>query len=439
VTTSWFAWVRSFLQESLWSNEPLHPAPLAWLRGFVQLSVIIGEGFVRDQLLLRANALTYLTLLALIPLLAVAVTMSNAFGISAENMTRVILEQVAAGSPEAVDNILPFVENLNFAALGTSGAVLFLLTTVLALGNVEKALNQIWGMKQQRSWERRIPDYLAVLVVSPILLGLALSLGGTLQSQSLVQRLLEVPLFATLYDVGLRQAPLLLLILAFSFIYWFLPNTRVRVVSALLGGAVAGVLYALAMYVYLSFNVGVLRYNTIFGSFAFLPLLMVWMYLGWAIILLGAEVAYAHQTLPLYRREVRGKPAGAAARESIGLAIAVELARAFRDGRPPWSVDALSDFLDIPLRTVRDVTGELERAGILVPCAGESVGGYQIGRPLERIDVEDVLTAMRGSRAAAIGDSEVARVVAQVLGEVDHGAAQAAEARNLRDLVEELG
>ena len=128
MTTSWFAWVRSFLQESLWSDEPLHPAPLAWLRGFVQLSVIIGEGFVRDQLLLRANALTYLTLLALIPLLAVAVTMSNAFGLSAENMTRVILEQVAAGSPEAVDNILPFVENLNFAALGTSGAVLFLLT-----------------------------------------------------------------------------------------------------------------------------------------------------------------------------------------------------------------------------------------------------------------------------------------------------------------------
>ena len=121
-------------------------------------------------------------------------------------MTRLILEQVAAGSPEAVEKILPFVENLNFAALGASGAVLFLFTTVLALGNVEKSLNQIWGLKQQRSWERRIPDYLAVLIVSPILLGVALSLSGTLQSQSLVQRLLEIPLFATLYDVGLRQA-----------------------------------------------------------------------------------------------------------------------------------------------------------------------------------------------------------------------------------------
>jgi membrane protein len=405
----------------------------------VQLSVIIGEGFVRDQLLLRANALTYLTLLALVPLLAIAVAMSNAFGVSAENMTRLILEQVAAGSPRAVEQILPLVQNLNFAALGATGAAVFFFTTVLTLGNVEKALNQIWGVKRQRSWERRIPDYLAVLIVSPMLLGVALSLGGTLQSQGLVQRLLEVPLFASLYDMGLRQAPLLLSVVAFSFLYWFLPNTRVGIVSALLGGIVAALLFGLAQHLYLQFNVGVMRYNTIFGSIAFLPLLMVWMYFCWAIILLGAEVAYAHQTLPLYRREVRGTPAGAAARESIGLAIAVELARAFREGRPPWSVDALSDFLDIPLRTVRDVTGELERAGILVASAGEPEGGYQIGRPLERIHVEDVLAAMRGARTAAIGDSEVARVVAQVLGEVDRGAAQASRARHLGDLVEDLG
>lgn len=417
----------------------MRPAPLGWLRGFAQLCVIIGEGFARDQLLLRSHALTYLSLLALVPLLAIAVSMSKLFGVSPENTTRLILEQVAAGSPKAVDQILPLVENLNFAALGASGAGVLFFTTVLAIGNVEKALNQIWGLKRQRTWERRIPDYLAVLIVSPMLLGLALSLGGTLHSQSLVQRLLEVPLFATLYHTGLRQAPLLLAIVAFAFLYWFLPNTRVRFGSALLGGVVAGLLFGLAQYVYLQFNVGVLRYNTIFGSIAFLPLLMVWMYFSWAILLLGAEVAYAHQTLNLYRREVRGAPAGAAARESIGLAIATELARAFRDGRPPWSVDALSDRLDVPLRTVRDVTSELEEAGILVACAGETSGAYQVARPLERIRVEDVLTALRGPRSAPIGDAEVARVVTHVMGEIDRTAAHVAEARNLRDLVEELG
>ncbi len=430
--------MRSFLQESLWSTEPLSPAPLAWLRGIAQLAFIIGEGFVRDQLLLRANALTYLSLLALVPLLAIAVSISSAVGMSPENMTRLILEQVAAGSPAAVDKILPLIENLNFAALGATGAAVFFFTTVLAIGNVEKSLNQIWGLKRQRSWERRIPDYLAVLIVSPILLGVALSLSGTLQSQSLVQRLLEIPLFAILYDTGLRQLPMLISAVGFSFLYWFLPNTRVRVVSALLGGLVAAILFFLAQHAYVQFNVGVMRYNTIFGSIAFLPLLMVWLYFCWAIVLLGAEVAYAHQTLPLYRREVQGAPAGAAARESIGLAIAIELARAFRDGRPPWSVDALSDFLDIPLRTVREVTGELEDVGILVPCAGEPVGGYQIGRPLDRIHVDDILTAVRGSRSAAIGDAHLERLVSEVLGDVDRAAAQVSEARTLRDLVDEL-
>ena len=405
----------------------------------MQLSVIIGEGFVRDQLLLRANALTYLSLLALVPLIAIAVSISSALGISPENMARLILEQIAAGSPEAVDRILPLIENLNFAALGASGAAVFFFTTVLAIGNAEQAFNQVWGVKQQRSWERRIPDYLAVLIVSPILLGAAFSLAGTFQSQVLVRRLLEIPLFATLWDFGLRQLPLLISAIGFTFLYWFLPNTRVRVASALLGGVVAAILFGLAQYGYVQFNVGVMRYNTVFGSIAFLPLLMVWFYFCWAIILLGAEVAYAHQTLALYRREVRGAPAGAAARESIGLAIAVELARAFRDGRPPWSVDALSDFLDIPLRTVRDVTGELEAVGILVPSASEPVGGYQIGRPLDRIHVADVLMALRGSRAAAIGAPEVERVVAQVLGEIDCSAAQVSEVRSLRDLVEELG
>ena len=200
-------------------RRAFQPAPLAWLRGFVQLSVIIGEGFVRDQLLLRANALTYLSLLALVPLLAIAVSISSALGMSPANMTRLILEQVAAGSPEAVDRILPLIENLNVAALGATGAAVFFFTTVLAIGNVEKAFNQIWGVKRQRSWERRIPDYLAVLVVSPVLLGVALSLAGTLQSQALVQRLLEVPLFATLWDIGLRHAPLLLSMFGFAFLW----------------------------------------------------------------------------------------------------------------------------------------------------------------------------------------------------------------------------
>jgi membrane protein len=269
--------------------------------------------------------------------------------------------------------------------------------------------------------------------------GIAIPLRATLESQSLVAWALQHPLFEALYHAGLRQLPTLLLVLGFSFLYGFLPNTRVRPVSALLGGLAAALLFGLAQHAYVSLSVGAVRSNAVFGALAGAALFLVWIYLSWSIFLLGAEVAYAHQTLALYRREVRGEPASPAARETLGLAIAVQCARAFREGAPPWTADALSEALDVPLRTVRGVLDELARAEILSECGGEREGAYQLARPLEQVRVADLLAALRGSRATALAAPEVAHAVAAVLAEVDRAAAAAAEGRNLRDLVDAIG
>jgi membrane protein len=225
---------------------------------------------------------------------------------------------------------------------------------------------------------------------------------------------------------------------AFSFLYWFLPNTEVRPLSALLGGAVGGVLFSLVQKAYVGFQVGAAKYNAIFGTFAALPLFMVWMYISWAIVLLGAEVAYAHQTLARYRREVRGAPAGPAAREALGLAIALQVARAFHEGRAPWTTEALSEALDVPLRTVREVMGQLEEARLVRATQEEGDPGYQLGRPADRIRVEDVLAALRGPRETPVQLPEVARVVGKVFEDIDRETHLAAEASSLRDLVEQL-
>lgn len=350
---------------------------------------------------------------------------------------RLLVEQFAAGSPEAVEWLLEHVRQLNFGALGTIGGALLMLTTVLAVGNVERSLNAIWGVTKQRPWVRRVPDYLAVLIVSPILLGVALSLGASLESQWLVRKLLESPLFATLYDAGLRHAPTLLLIAGFTFVYWFMPNTDVRVRSALLGGVVAAILFGIAQSLYLGLSVGVAQYNTIFGGFAALPLLMVWIYFEWAITLLGAQVAFAHQTLPLYQREVRGTPAGPAARETIGLAVALEIARSFRSGARPWDEDSLSEHLDVPVRTVRDVIAQLEKGGIAVPVADPARSGvWQLARPADRVRVGDVIEALRGPREAPLGPRQVADQVAAVFDEIDSRDREAGS-RTLEELVEE--
>jgi membrane protein len=301
--------------EDLWSAEIEPRNAITRVRSFLQFAVMIGEGFVRDRLLLRASALSYFTILSLIPLVAVAVALVGSFGVS-ENLAQMIVEVVAAGSPEAQRKIVELIEGANFGGLGTLGAAALFLTTVLGISNVEKALNAIWGVRQQRSWVRRLPDYLAVLVVAPLMLGTALSLAGTLESQWLVQRLLELRAFSLLHTLGLAYAPLIVLSLAFAFVFWFLPNTSVRVSSALLGGLVAGVLGVSAQKLYLGFSIGVAKYNALFGGFAALPLLFVWIYIFCAIALFGAEVAFAHQNLP---RAVRGDRAAPCPRGGAGV------------------------------------------------------------------------------------------------------------------------
>jgi membrane protein len=349
---------------------------------------------------------------------------------------RLLVEQLAAGAPDAVERILSFVKGVQFGALGTVGGALLILTTILMVGNVEQALNAIWGVTKQRPWVRRIPDYLAVVLISPLLLGVALSLGTTLSSQWLVQKLLQWPVFATLYDLGIRQAAAVLVVAGLSFLYWFLPNTEVRPRAALLGALVGGVLFSVAQRAYLGLNVGVARYDAIFAGFAWFPLLLAWIYVEWAITLLGAEVAYAYQTLPLYRREVRGTPAGPAARESIGLAVALAVARAFRESARSWDEDQLSEHLDVPVRTVRDVVGQLEKAGILTPVADPDRSGvWQLARPADRVRVADVIEALRGPRETPLRPHRLAAQVEAVFAEIDARDREAGS-QTLEDLVE---
>jgi membrane protein len=406
--------------------------------GLLQLAVMIAHGFVRDRLLLRASALAYFTVLSMVPMLAIAVSVVSSLGVG-EDLTRFAVEWIAAGSPEAQTRILGMVENANFRGLGTLAAVSLFLTTVLGISNIEGALNGIWGVPQVRPWSRRLPDYLAVLVVAPLLLGVALSLATTLRNEWLVRRLLEVPAFALAWELGLRHAPALVLAAGFAFLYGFLPNTHVRPVSAAIGGGVAGVLVSLAQSAYLGFSIGAARANALYGGFAQLPLLFVWIYFFWAIVLFGAEVAFAHQNLPLYRREVRGRAAGPAEREAVGLRIALEIARGFRDAAPPWTADALSESLRVPVRTVRGVLADLDSAGVVVALdARGHAGAWQLGRPAERILVSDVLAALRGPRELAAGEPALAAAVGSLLAELAEAEAKGAGGRSLADLLAEI-
>jgi membrane protein len=401
--------LRRFLAEDLWRIDLRSSRLVTWCVRALQLVVMAGEGFVRDRVLVRATALAYVTSLALIPVLAIAFSIIGAFGIR---------EDVARFS------------------LGTLGAAVLFATTILTVGNVERAFNDIFGVRLQRTWTRRLPDYLAVLVVAPLLVGVALSLGTVVRSQWVVQRMLEVESLQAVNQVA-SQAPILLLYGGgFAFLYWFLPNTTVRPLSALLGGAVAALLFNGAQVAYVGFNVGAARYDALFSTFAVLPLFLIWIYVSWAIVLLGAEIAYAHQHLGRYSREVRTGEARAAQLETLGLAVALEVARAFRDGGRPLTADALATELDVAIRVVRDVLSDLELAGIVAPRGGDPrEGSMQLGRPAEHITVSDVRTALRGPAGELPAQPGLPQLAARISREIDAEGQRGAGAHTLADLL----
>lgn len=428
--------IRAYLREGLWRQE-FEPGTWAG-RGarLLQFSIMVGEGFVRDQLLLRASALTYFTVLSIVPLLAIVSAVATAVGVT-ENVAGPIIDQIAAGAPQVAETLRQFVATANIGALGTLGAFTLFLTTVLGISNIERALNNIWGVQQERPWSRRLPDYLAVLIVAPLVLGAGLSLATTVKSQWVIQRLLEYPVFEMAYDLGLEQLPTVVLAGGFAFIYWFLPNTSVRPLAAFLGGITSAVGVNAALALYVGFSVGVARADALYGGFAQLPLFFVWTYVFWAVVLFGAEIAFAYQNLALYVREVRGEAAGPAEREAIGLRIALEIARSFRDTGSPWTEDDLSDRLSVPVRTVRDVLVPLQRARIVasVDDSERRTAGWQLGRPADAIQIIDLLGALRGPREPIAGAAEVTRAVEALLAEIHEGEVKAAAGQSLGDVL----
>jgi len=434
--------VQAFWHTDLWRFEAAPGSLGARALSTLRFCVMVGEGFVQDHLLLRASALTYFMVLSLVPLLALVIAILGSVGVGGhliESLVAKVVEQLAAGSPEAQTKILELISHVNFGALGTVGAASLFVTTILGITNVERSFNAIWGVSQNRPWARRLPDYLAVLIFAPLLAGTGLSLAGTLGNPTAVEKLIEYPIFAVAHEVGLRHVPTLVLALAFTMLYWFLPNTRVRITSAALGGVVAGILVLVAQDLYLGLSVGAARSNVLFGSLAWLPLLFVWMYFFWAIVLLGAEIAFAFQNLETYRVEVHGGIVEPAQREAIGLRIAVEVARSFRDGPPHHDAEHLAGALKVPVRTVRDLLARLCDADLLAARADESDDrGFLLGRPAEQIRVGDVLAALRGERSALGGDEQVTAAVEDLLAELQEGAAKGPAGLSLAEILLEI-
>jgi len=435
-------WLKfeEMLRRELWAHSPGESRGRRFLRATAQLIALTVRGFYADQLLLRASALTYVTALSIIPMLGVVISIVGAVG-GDETLIEFAIEQLTTVAPEVREQVREFAAHIDFASFGTIGGAVLFGTAIFALRHLEMTLNDIWGVASARSWARRFSDYLAVLVVAPVSTGVAVSLATSLQSGRVVGAMLEDPTVAEVYRFGIAQVPVLVLFVGFTFLYWFFPNTEVRVRAAALGGAVAAILFATARTVYVDFQIGAATYQAVFGAMSAVPLILAWLYVCWAVLLLGAEVAFAAQNLAFARREMRHGEAGVAEQEAVALEIAVAVARCFRDRQDPPGAEGLAEQLDEPVRLVRRILEGFETADLILPIqVGEGRDPtYVPAAALDVLTVGDVLRAARGDALGGdLASAARTQEVATALTRIDGAFREVADATTLEMLCGEL-
>lgn len=439
-------------ERALAARRPGLAAPLSALSRTTLLAV---RGFAADRCLFRASALTYITVLSLVPLLALGFAVAKGFGFYAslldesigpfldrtfgplrEASPLMMKEEGAHEMRVAIEQVLRFVERTDVSALGLFGLVLLLYTVVKLLSDIEGSFNEIWRVSRARSFVRKVADYLTMVVVAPIFLFTATGLTTALTNSSLVGFLREELHMGVLLELGLKLTPLFALWAGFTFVYMALPNTRVRFKHALAGALVAGTLWQLVLLAHIQFQIGIAKYNAIYSSFAAVPIFLMWVNISWTVVLFGAEVCRAREVEPSWGGTAAG-PATAAMRRTLGLRALVRLAADHLHGEPPRSAAALGAQLSADPAVVDDVLRHCQERGLVRETIDGARRAWVLGRDAGTVTIAEVLDAIDERESAAepgtdILDGELARA----LEALERERADSAHNRTLRTLVE---
>ncbi len=379
----------------LWrADRPLAgPAAWSWLPWRV-IYLALRSSFL-NRLPFQASALTFMTLLGLVPALAISFSLAKGLGYAAELEKLLLNSEFTASQTEVLSRIIGYVEQTQVGTLGAVGVVILLGTLIITLSSVEETFNLAWDVRLNRSWLRKLTDYLSVLAICPLFVLAATAAWAAFSSLSVVVWVQNLEWLGPLTRWGLSLGPLALLSSAFVFIYLFLPNTRIPFLPALLGGTVAGFMWWGVQSLYIYFQIGVARYNAIYGGFASLPLFFIWVQVSWMVLLFGNELARSchvclHGPLP---QAVQPSARGAA-REFLALRLLVLVGRRFQQGGVAYSAAELALALGVSERQAAGLALELVAAGLL--SGAESCAALQPARALESMLVSQALEAVRG-------------------------------------------
>jgi membrane protein len=282
------------------------------------------------------------------------------------------------------------------------GILLLFWVAIKVLGDIEESFNDIWGIRKSRPWMRKFSDYLAFMLVCPILFVVANSVAVYVKGLNT---------WSWVNALALRSLSAGLIMGLFAFTYLFMPNTQVRVSSGLLGGVVAGLLYQIVLGIYFTFQIGVSKYGAIYASFAALPLFLVWVNLSWLIVLYGAEVSFAHQNVETYEFELDCENVSRSFKRTLSLAIMhFCVMQDHQDAEPPSAKDIARHF-EAPIRLVRQALNELVDARVLLEVVkdeDERSVGYHPAMPTENLTLQSVLERLDSKGVGGIPTADLA-------------------------------
>jgi membrane protein len=387
-------------------------------------------------LTLRAMSLVYTTLLSIVPLLAFAFAVFKGMNVHRE-LEPLILEffrPIGGNATELTARVMGFVENISSGVLGSLGLAFLLYSVVSMVQKIEESLNFVWHVERPRSFARRVSEYLSLMVVGPIVIVATFGLITTASRSAIMQRIERVEPFGMLLALASQVVPYIIVVGFFTFLYMFIPNTRVRFVPALIGGAVAGLLWVCVGAAFAAFVSHMSNLALVYASFAILLTALIWIYVAWQVLLIGAQLSFYVQNPQYMRRGQQEIRVTGALAEQLALNVMVLIGQSYRSGEPGWTTSRLAARLEVPSASLASVIRSLEAGGLLVATEDERLIP---ARDMSEIDLSQVIDCARRHHAGeptlhVRGTPEAEKLTTVI----ELALRERLEARTLRDLVE---
>ena len=327
--------------------------------------------FIKDRVWIRAAALSYTTLFSIIPILALLFAIAKGFGFS-NLMERFLRDgSVANGT---VDTVMNFIDNyLEYAKSGVFigvGVAMLLWAIINLADSIESNMNAIWDVKKQRSYFRKLTDYMALFIVFPLVIILYASVSIFITT--IYERLAEYFLISSFVHICIKVAPYLLSGLIMTGLFLFIPNTKVRFKNAFIPGMITGIVFQAFLYIYIQIQMSVSSYNAIYGSFAIIPMFMLWADISWSIILFGVEMSYVSQNIELYNFGQEVDNVSRRYHDFLCVVVMSLICKRFEKGEMPYTASELSDAGEIPIRLTGRLLDELENVGLIYGISNDA-------------------------------------------------------------------